>query len=744
MIDEAAARERVARLRQLIDDYRYHYHVLDESTMSEAAADSLKHELQLLEEQFPELITADSPTQRVAGVALDVFSKVTHRVPMMSLQDVFNRQEVEAWVKRTDKLLPVGRHEFFCDIKMDGLACALIYEDGVLVQAVTRGDSRVGEDVTMNVRTIANVPLRLRNPAETRAQRGQSSERMAGGADAAQEQHDMSTSRGKDSQQMSAKRTTDSVMLNTTQLRARGTWASPSLTHETDTGKDLQVFLKGRTEIRGEIIMTKPEFAALNERQRTAGKPEFANPRNLAAGTIRQLDPRLVAERPLSFRGYDLLREDPSEIPTYQYAYDAMGALGIARSTDARIVEGLDAVMTYVDEWDTKRHELPYNTDGLVIKVNDRVRYAQLGVVGKTPRGAVAYKYAAEEATTVVKDIVISIGRTGAATPVAVFDPVQVAGTTVQHASLHNADEIARLDVRRGDTVIIFKAGDIIPQIERVLTELRPKEAEAIDYEAELARQYPELEFVRAEGEVVYRVKGATSDLILKRALEHFASKGALDIDTLGEKNVVALVDAGLVHDLADIYFVTKDQLLKLDRFAEISAQKLVRAIADKKQPPLERFLYGLGIRHVGVQTAIDLVAAFGSLDALAQATIDEFMAVDGVGTVVAESIAAWFADDDNLALLTKFKASGVEPHYEMKSGALEGLSFVVTGTLETMGRDEAAEKIRALGGTFQTSVGKDTTYLVAGGKVGGSKLKKAESYGTKIIDEAGFLQLVG
>lgn len=664
--------ERIEKLRELINDYRYHYHVLDESTMSEAAADSLKHELSQLEAAHPELITPDSPTQRVAGVALDTFKKVTHKVPMISLTDVFNRTEVEAWVTRIDKLLPGGKHEFFCDIKMDGLACALIYEDGVLLQAVTRGDSRVGEDVTANVRTIQNVPLRLRNEVK--------------------------------------------------------------FAH----------FLQGRTEIRGEIIMTKAEFAALNERQKAAGKPPFANPRNLAAGTIRQLDPALVAERPLSFRGYDLLRDDPADVPTYEYAYEAMRALGITNNQAATVLNSIETVMKYIDKWETKREELPFNTDGLVIKINDTKRYRELGTVGKTPRGAVAYKYAAEEATTIVKDIVISIGRTGAATPVAVFDPVQVAGTTVQHASLHNADEIARLDVRRGDTVIIFKAGDIIPQVQSVLLELRPKDTQPIDYQAELTRQYPELEFERPAGEVVYRVKGLSGPLILKRALQHFASKGALDIDTLGEKNVVALVDAGYVSDLADIYTLTKAQLLTLDRFADISAQKLIDAIVEKKTPPLERFVYGLGIRHVGVQTAIDLVNTFGSLDALAHATIDELQAVDGIGTVVAESVAAWFADEDNLALLDKFASLGVQPQFEKKSGKLEGKSFVVTGTLVSMGRDVAAERIRALGGTFQSAVAKDTTYLVAGGKVGASKLKKAQAYGTKIIDEAGLLELLG
>jgi len=399
--------------------------------------------------------------------------------------------------------------------------------------------------------------------------------------------------------------------------------------------------------------------------------------------------------------------------------------------------------MNFVNDWDEKRHDLPFNTDGLVIKINDRALYDSLGMVGKNPRGAVAYKYAAEEATTIIRDIVISIGRTGAATPVAVFDPVVVAGTTVQHASLHNADEIARLDVRRGDTVVIFKAGDIIPQVQSVLKELRPDNSQLIDYPAELKRQYPELEFVRPEGEAVYRVKGLTGPLILKRALAHFASKGALDIDTLGEKNVEALVETGLVNDLADIYRLTKDDLLQLERFAEISAQKLINAIAAKKQPALERFLFGLGIRHVGAQTAIDLTNHFESIEKLSQATIDELREVDGVGEIVAESIVAWFADEDNVKLLEKFASLGVTPQFSQKSDRLAGQSFVITGTLQSMGRDAAAEKIRKLGGTFQTAVAKDTIYLVAGGKVGASKLKKAEQYGTKIIDEQELLNMI-
>ena len=667
--------KRLQELRQLMAKYSHEYYVLDEPSVSDAVYDGLMRELKTLEAEFPELITPDSPTQRVGGAPLSEFKKVAHSVRMISLNDVFSRDEVEAWVERTEKLAPGRTTEFFTDIKMDGLACALVYENGIFVQAVTRGDGFIGEDVTLNVRTIQSVPLSLRS----------------------------------------------------------------------DVAPEFRPMLRGRTEIRGEIIMYKKDFEALNHKREQEGLPLFKNPRNLAAGTIRQLDPALVAARPLRFRAYDILRADSSEVPTNMFAYQAIRALGLAANTQASVFTSIDDVMHFVDEWDTKRHELPFNTDGLVVKLNDRALYAELGSVGKNPRGAVAYKYPAEEATTIVKDIVLSIGRTGAATPVAVFDPVVVAGTTVQHASLHNADEIERKDVRVGDTVVIFKAGDIIPQVERVLTELRPKTTHRFDMQAELARQYPELQFERPEGEVVYRVKGATGPLLLKKALEHFASKGALDIDGMGEKNVIALVDAGLVHDLADVYTLTHDQVIQLDRFAELSTNNLIAAIAAVKTPPLPRFIYGLGIRHVGSQTAIDLAERFGSLDALRNATLDDLLHIDGIVEVVAESVLAWFADPDNQSLLDKFAELGVEPHYESRAkGPLHDTRFVITGTLERMGRDIAAEKIRNLGGTFQSSLGKDTTYLVVGKNVGASKLAKAEKYGTKQISEDELIKLLG
>jgi DNA ligase (NAD+) len=672
-LNKTQAKERITKLRVLINDYRYHYHVLDESIMSEAAADSLKHQLSELEEEYPELITSDSPTQRIAGRPLPGFTQVRHSRRMLSLNDVFSREEVEAWIKRTQKLAPELKPAFFIDLKLDGLACALVYQDGKFVQAVTRGDGLVGEDVTSNIMTLESIPLELRQE------------------------------------------------------------------------KGYEQFLMGRTEVRGEIIIYKKDFEALNEQRAAAELPVYANPRNLAAGSIRQLDPKLAAVRPLRFQAWDIQREDASELPTNDNAYAVIRALGIASSKQSRVLKDVDAIMQFAAEWEEKRHvDLPYNTDGLVIKLNDRAVYDELGVVGKAPRAAVAYKYAAEEATTVVRDIVISIGRTGAATPVAVFDPVQVAGTTVQHASLHNADEIGRKDIRVNDTVIIFKAGDIIPQVSRVLTELRPKKAVVFDMEKELHRQYPELEFVRPEGEAIYRVKGATGTVLLKQALEHFASKAALDIDTLGERNVVALVDAELVRDLADIYTLSKQQVLELDRFAEISAGKLVDAIQAVKEPELPRFIYGLGIRHVGSQTAIDLAEHFGSLGKVAHATMDELLQVEGIGDVVAESLLGWFADPDNQKMLEKFTALNVRPHYESRArGPLHGKSFVVTGGLLEMTRDEAANKIRELGGTFQSSVGKDTSYLVVGKNVGESKLTKARKLGTKQIDEHALIALL-
>ena len=662
-ITKTEAEARIIKLRDIINDYRYHYHVLDESIMSEAAADSLKHELSQLEEQFPELITPDSPTQRVAGKPLDKFQKVTHEKRMISLADVFSEDEIRGWIIRNEKLIPGGKiKEFFTDIKMDGLACALKYKDGLFVQAVTRGDGLVGEDVTTNVRTIENIPFRI-----------------------------------------------DEM---------------------------------GEVEVRGEIIIFKKDFEKLQEKQRKNGEKEFANPRNLAAGSIRQLDPKIAASRPLKFIAYDLVKPN---LPTHKEAYDKLREMKFQTSNEDLVWTSASAdLFKYIRELDEYRKGLPFNTDGMVIKINDRKIYDELGIVGKTPRAAVAFKFPAEESTTKVRDIVISIGRTGAATPVAILDPVEVAGSTVRHATLHNADEIARLDLRIGDTVIIYKAGDIIPQVKEVLTALRPDNSTPFDYETALKQQYPELEFERPDGEVVYRVKGETTDFILKRSIEYYASKPALNIEGLGEKNVAALVDTGLVHSIADLYRLTTNQISKLDRFAELSAKNLVDAINKSKTPPLGKFITALGIRHIGAQTATVLARTFGSIEKLAIATKEELLDIPDIGNVVAESILAWFADEDNLKLLEDLKALGMSPVYADQSALpLSGKSYIVTGTLASMGREEAEEKLRELGATVTSSVTKTTTALITGDKPGKGKTDKAAKLGIPTIGERDFLKLI-
>ena len=451
----------------------------------------------------------------------------------------------------------------------------------------------------------------------------------------------------------------------------------------------------------------------------------------------------MAASRPLKFIAYDLVTPDR---PTWHEAYETLRELGFQTSNEDRVfrADEMKELFRYIGELDEYRKVLRFNTDGMVIKINDRAVYDRLGIVGKTPRGAVAYKFPAEESTTVVRDIVISIGRTGAATPVAILDPVQVAGTTVRHASLHNADEIARLDVRIGDTVIIYKAGDIIPQVKEVLLTLRPEGTEAFDYEKALRRQYPELQFERPAGEVVYRVKGESSNLILKRAIEYYASKPALNIEGLGEKNVEALIDAGLIGSVADLYRLKESEVAKLERFGELSARNLVTAIEKARTPALGKFITALGIRHVGAATATSLARRFKSLDRLMEVTEDELMAVDDIGEVVAESIVAWFADEDNAKMLEELREMGVWPQEENADELpLVGQSYIVTGTLAAMGREEAEDKLRALGATVTSSVTKNTTALIVGEKPGKSKMGKAAKLGTPVMNEAEFLKLI-
>ena len=671
---------RIDELRRQLNQYAYEYYALDSPSVSDAIYDSLYSELKQLETKYPELITPDSPTRRIVAGSVTKFQKYHHKRRMISIMDTFSDQEAYDWVSKVRRyaeknlsiatLTELDEVNYWLDAKMDGLACSLHYQDGLLIRAVTRGDGMVGEVVTDNVRVVPTVPLRLH---------------------------------------------------------------------------DDPVFTEGETEVRGELIMLRADFDQINRQLIERGDKPFANPRNLAAGTIRQLDPQVVASRPLEFHAYDLLRDGVDDAMTNQAVYEKLTQLGFKVNPEAHLESSFADAISYAHRFRTEvQPNLPFNTDGLVIKINDRKLYDRLGIVGKYPRGAVAYKYPAETATTKVRDIVLSLGRTGAVTPVAVFEPVQLAGTTVQHATLHNADEIARLDVRIGDTVVIYKAGEIIPQVQSVITGLRPADSRPYDFIRAMHRQYPELEFERPEGEAVWRVKNPGDvTTITVQAVKHFASRQALDIEGLGERNAELLVSTGLVSDVADIYSLTVEAVSKLDRFAELSATKLVGEIQRKKAPPLDRFIYGLGIRHVGAKTANDIAKHFTGLGDFSDSTIGQLEATPGIGQIVAESIQGWLSDESNIRLLDKFAQLGVHPVSVRAGGSLAGISFVITGAL-SVSRDELANQIRLRGGNFQTGVGKSTDYLVAGQRVGSSKLAKAKQLGVKVISEAQLMEMLG
>ena len=671
---------RIEELRRQLNQYAYEYYALDSPSVSDAIYDSLYGELKQLETKYPELITPDSPTQRIVASSATKFQKYHHKRRMISIMDTFSDQEAYDWVGKVrryaEKNLPVAtlakldKVNYWLDAKMDGLACSLHYQDGLLIRAVTRGDGMVGEVVTDNVRVVPTVPLRLH---------------------------------------------------------------------------DDPVFTRGETEVRGELIMLRADFDQINRQLIERGDKPFANPRNLAAGTIRQLDPQVVASRPLEFHAYDLLRDGVDDAMTNQAVYEKLTQLGFKVNPEAHLEPSFTDAISYAHRFRIEvQPNLPFNTDGLVIKINDRELYDRLGIVGKYPRGAVAYKYPAETATTKVRDIVLSLGRTGAVTPVAVFEPVQLAGTTVRHATLHNADEIARLDVRIGDTVVIYKAGEIIPQVQSVITGLRPANSKPYDFIRAMHRQYPELEFERPEGEAVWRVKNLGDvATVTVQAVKHFAGRQALDIEGLGERNAELLVSTGLVSDVADIYSLTVEAVSKLDRFAELSATKLVGEIQRKKAPPLDRFIYGLGIRHVGAKTASDIAKHFTGLEDFSDSTIGQLEAIPGIGQIVAESIQGWLSDESNIRLLDKFAQLGVHPVPVQAGGSLAGISFVITGAL-SVSRDELANQIRLRGGNFQTGVGKSTDYLVVGQRVGSSKLAKAKQLGVKVISEAQLMEMLG
>lgn len=664
--EEVAKRLKV--LKDQLNKYSYQYYVLDKPSIGDAVYDSLFAELKRLEDKYPSIVTSDSPTQRVGGKPLKGFVKLKHSQRMLSLNDVFDESEAKAWLGRISKIeSAVKQATFWGDIKMDGLACALIYQDGVLSRAITRGDGFVGEDITANVRTISSAPLRL----------------IGGGG-----------------------------------------------------------FTAGRIEVRGEIVMYKKDFAELNAKLAKTQEKSYANPRNLAAGTIRQLDPKVAASRKLYFRAYDLLCKNIIETPTQEFTYKKLHVLGFLINKQAKILKNYEEIIKFANAWREKRSQLPFNTDGLVIKINDRALYNKLGVVGKNPRGAIAFKYPPEQVTTKLKDIFVSIGRTGSATPVAILEPAVVAGSTVQMATLHNADEVKRKGVLIGDTVVIHKAGDVIPEVVEPIVNLRTGK----EHKFVMPTHCPECntKLIKPAGEVVWRCPNPACPSRAYKQIQHFVTRGAMDIEGLGEKNVLILQKNNLIQDPADLYTLKKQQLLKLERFADLSAQNLIDAIATKKNPPLAKFIYGLGIRHIGAQTAIDLANKFRSLDNLQKASLEELSNIEGVGEVAAESITAWFGEEQNKSLLKKFANNDVNPQEVKKlGGLLGGKSFAITGSIKSISRDEAANKIRSLGGIFQSSVGKGTTYLVVGNNVGVSKLTTAKKFSVQQISESQFIQML-
>jgi DNA ligase (NAD+) len=663
-MNHTEALERAEKLRVLINRYRYEYHVLDALSISEDALDSLKKELFDLEQQFPDLVTPDSPTQRIAGKPLEGFSKVEHPGRMISLNDAFSELDFTEWLQRLENHL--GRAyagNLYCDLKMDGLAIELRYEDGVLAQASTRGDGMVGEDVTQNIRTVEAVPLRLR-------------------AD---------------------DRPVPNVLL-----------------------------------VRGEVFLKKSEFERINALLASQGQKTFANPRNLAAGTIRQLDPAVTAGRKLSFYGYSVVGqrgEYGDSFVSHDAEYAALRAWGIPVNPHGRVATDVLDVFAFYHEWEEKRDALDYEFDGTVISVNDNEVYRSGGVIGKSPRGAIAFKFAPRQAQTIIQDIFVQVGRTGVLTPVADLRPVSIGGTTVSRATLHNVDEIERLGVKIGDTVIVGRAGDVIPDILKALPELRTGKEKAFRMPTKCPVCGEQVQ--KDPQQVAYKCVNVDCPAKKREALYHFVSRNAMNIDGVGPKILDALMDAGFVRDAADLYSLTVEDIMNLDRFGEVSARNVVDAIQARTTVPLHRFIFALGIEHVGEETARTLAAHFETLKALSAASAEQLSSVPDVGPVVSRSINEWFSHNYNKKLLEKFMAAKLEitPEQRVASGPLSGKVFVITGSLDSMSRDEAKERIRALGGDISESVSKKTSYVVSGSDPG-SKLNKARELGVAILDE--------
>lgn len=678
---------RIEKLKQAIDKYRYEQHVLDALSISDAALDALKHELYTLEQRFPDLISSDSPTQRVAGKPAEGFRKVSHVEPMLSIEDVFTFDELKEWLERLQRLEAQAAFDFFAEIKMDGLAMSLVYEDGQFVEGSTRGDGKVGEDVTQNLRTIEAIPLRLRIPEEKEIR----------------------------------------VFLKKHAGRLDEEKVRRVLEHH-----------RGRIEIRGEAYMTKQQLETLNTSLRKRGMPTLANPRNAAAGSIRQLDAALVAERKLSFFGYALVGE--YGLQTHEQAHEFLTLLGVPQNPLNHFCKTLQEVESFHKTIYKKRDSLPYWCDGVVVNVNDDRLFKRLGVVGKTHRAMAAYKFPSEQGTTIVKDIVVSVGRTGVLTPVAHLEPVLLMGTTVTHATLHNMDEIGRLGLKIGDSVIVEKAGDVIPKVVKVLTELRTGKEKPFHMPKTCPMCSSRIE--KKDGEVAYVCSNKQCFAQLLARLLHFVGRYAFDIRGIGDKIAEQLIQQGLVHDPADLFELTAGDFLTLEGFAELSSQKLADEIQAHRRVSLARFIYSLGIRHVGEQTALDLTKHFHTFESFQQATLEDLLAVEGIGEIVAQSIVDYFADPEHRAFLKRLRSFvQIERLYRSEtSGVLSGTTWVLTGTLESLSRDEAKERIRNAGGEVSETVSKKTSFVVVGAEPG-SKADKAKKLGVPVLTEEEFLQ---
>ncbi len=663
------AKKRIEKLRDQIEELRYRYHVLNDPGVTDDVKDSLEKELKELEHAFPEFADPNSPTNRVAGKPLPKFVKVQHEHRMLSLNDVFSVDELRAWETRIKKLLPANEKiSYFAELKLDGLAVSLIYEDGALVRGATRGDGFIGEDITQNLRTIEAIPLRLRKK------------------------------------------------------------------------------ILGRVEVRGEALMPRKVLAALNTQQEKEGKPLFANTRNAAAGSLRQLDSALTATRKLDFMGWDIIMPEGQELPTHAQEHAMLVELGFKVPKEQGTCKTVVEVESFIERVEKIREKYPYGTDGVVVSVNETKLYNRLGVIGKAPRYMVAFKYPAEKATTTVKDIIVNVGRTGVLTPVALFNPTSVAGSTVSKATLHNMDQIERLDLKIGDTVIIQKAGDVIPEVVEVLSKLRTGKEKQFRMPAKCpVCESPVERRIIGSGKTSSAAYYCTNPNCLaknQRGMEHFVN--AFEIYTVGPKIITRFKDEGLISDAADLFILEKGDIEGLERFGEKSAENIIQSIADHREISLARFLYALGIMNVGEQTSEDVAEHFGTLEKIMTASVDEINSIENIGPIVSQSLFDYFHRKENLHYIEKLLKNGVHIKKQAKkvAGKLTGKTFVITGTLETLSRDEAKAKIKALGGHATESVSKSTSYVVVG-EAPGSKASKAEKLGVAILNEKQFLKLI-